>query len=205
MACYRAVIAREKISLLCRRQAPQPEALCRACGLCCNGALFADVKLRDTDDSTALAAGVLTLKASPLCDDSRQQTSSDLVRLKKLPQPCAAYCGKLCRIYPHRPAYCREFECALLLAAREGRINMAAARRTIDRALKQLDEVLKLLRQLGDTNEQAPLKRRCARIARRLAATGAEARTAALYARLTLRHHRLQLTLASYFYPGRAS
>jgi hypothetical protein len=156
--------------------------LCVACGLCCNGALFHDVKLRDAD--------------GPAREAAKDSAS------KKFPQPCAHFCDGLCRIYAVRPAHCREFECALRLRCAAGRVSMESARRRVAATLRLLDRVRSSLRALGENDEAAPVKQRMRRITRRLEKQPPEPALAARFAKLTVDFHRLQTTLARLFYPG---
>jgi hypothetical protein len=75
------------------------QSLCMACGLCCDGTLFAHVKLKLDDDIDILTAfGIQIIsEATP----------------PKFKQRCAAYKNCSCSIYPARPP-CRTFRCLLL-------------------------------------------------------------------------------------------
>jgi Fe-S-cluster containining protein len=106
--------------------------LCPKCGLCCNGALFADVKLRKGDDAKRLAELGLSLEKK-----GRQRTFA---------QPCAGFDGKLCRIYAERPVRCRTFECGLLKRVEAGELGADAALKTIAQAKHQVEKVYELLR-----------------------------------------------------------
>ena len=77
------------------------DTLCLQCGLCCNGVLFADVKLRPADDPERLKAGGLPVRGKG--------------KNLGFAQPCAALQpdGKCC-VYQDRPAMCRQFECGVL-------------------------------------------------------------------------------------------
>lgn len=120
--------------------------LCGACGLCCNGALFASVQLQEQDNAARLEALGLGL---------RREKGASWVRL-----PCAAHDGCSCRIYAERPARCRTFECKLLQEVILGRRSVAAALRIIERTKKHANEVRALLRQRGQTDESISLSRR---------------------------------------------
>jgi Fe-S-cluster containining protein len=122
------------------------DELCPHCGLCCNGVLFGDVELQAGDDSNHLA--VLGLKLHPKG------------KTKAFDQPCACLVGGLCRIYDSRPKRCRAFDCAALKRVQAGSLSIRAARRAITAARRQADEVLRLVRALGDSRETVPLNRR---------------------------------------------
>jgi Fe-S-cluster containining protein len=122
--------------------------LCLQCGLCCNGALFADVELQSLDKASRLANLGLPLQKKG--------------RKLAFPQPCRCFDGKLCRIYPDRPAHCRAFECGILNRARALELPLDTAVQTIRDTKRQLRRVDGLLRQLGDRNTDLPLMRRIA-------------------------------------------
>lgn len=86
-------------------------ALCRACGLCCDGTLFGLVRLQPGE-----AVALVQLGGG------------------SLPQPCPALKGVLCSIYEARPSACRAFDCLLLAAWREGEVTLAEAEATIAQA-----------------------------------------------------------------------
>jgi uncharacterized protein len=145
-----------KFTKVSTKEAPEHEAatplteLCQACGLCCNGVLFADVKLRPADRSDRLSA----LGAALAKNGNR------LV----LPQPCSCFDGKLCRIYADRPSLCRAFECHVLKRAVAGALSQAGARSIVSQTLREARTVRALLLRLGDTNEDLPLTLRYARM-----------------------------------------
>ncbi len=126
--------------------------LCPQCGLCCNGVLFADVKLRPGDDARRLAELGLTLEKK-----GRQQAFA---------QPCACFDGKLCRIYAERPVRCRTFECGLLKRVQAGELSAAAALKKIADAQRLAKKVRELLLRLGDRDVTLALTRRYARVMR---------------------------------------
>ncbi len=70
------------------------QALCRSCGLCCDGSLFAGV-----DVDAAERSG----NAPP-----------------DLPQPCPHHRAGACAIYADRPRQCRAFTCRVLQAVEDG-------------------------------------------------------------------------------------
>jgi len=166
------------------------EPLCLACGICCNGVLFGDVVLQSGDQPARMRTWGIPLAA----------------RRGKLrfPQPCAAFGGDHCGIYAGRPRYCRDFECGLLLAVNAGQINPRVALRWLRAAQRRADRVKRLLRQLGDADEHISLRRRFQRMARRCQSRAPQATTAALFSRLSLAMHELNLTLRDRFYPGTA-
>jgi len=89
------------------------QQICRQCGLCCSGALFADVELRDSREATAMEALGLEVEE----EEGRWL----------LVQPCRALAGTECRTYQHRPECCRTFECKLMRDVRSGAIRFDEA------------------------------------------------------------------------------
>lgn len=76
------------------------EALCLACGLCCDGSLFGRVGLEPGEVAGARARGLVVLSDGRAFD-----------------QPCRALDeserGRACAAYGERPASCRRFVCRL--------------------------------------------------------------------------------------------
>ncbi|MGO8838067.1 MAG: YkgJ family cysteine cluster protein [Limisphaerales bacterium] len=126
------------------------DQLCPNCGLCCNGVLFADVRLQKNDDARRLT-----------------ELGLSLVKKGSKPafvQPCACFDGILCRIYPERPAYCRAFECGLLKRVQAGGMDVKAALKTIGAAGRRVEKVRRLLRRSGQHDEQLALIQRYAQV-----------------------------------------
>ena len=187
-----------------------PEAICLACGLCCDGTLFGDVRLQPGDDPAAFKALGLPVAAPPR---ARGEVSKAASRGKvgtkipipgaKLVQPCAAFDGCRCRIYSSRPIYCREFECALLKKAKAGEVSAPDALRIIRKSRRRVEAVLAMLRELGDDDEGRPLAARFRRITRRMESSELTPERAESYGRLTLAFQDLMiLVLSREFYPG---
>jgi Fe-S-cluster containining protein len=165
------------------------QELCLACGLCCNGVIFADVKLQEGDNAARLQSFGLPVSVPD--------------RVACTPffnQPCAALDGCRCRIYPHRPKYCREFSCLLLGQLKEGRIEMAAALRIVRSTRDRAEKVRGLLRLLGETDEKTPLSRRFRRTASRLQKAKLDEKSSHMFGELTLAVHDLNLQLRQAFY-----
>ena len=181
------------------------DGLCLVCGLCCNGVIFADVRLQATDDPKRLRLLGLPLArvgGAKGSSTGRSTDGSSLLPAMKFRQPCAALEGCKCRIYADRPHYCREFKCALLKSVLAGHTPRDAALGAIQTARSRVDEVLSLLRQLGDHDEQLPLATRFRQTAGQAEAQGLDQERAELFGRLTLAVHNLNVLLAETFYPG---
>ena|ERR1041385_8327416 len=125
------------------------DTLCTRCGLCCDGSLFADVELANTDEASALEIMGLEIEDADGDDGAL------------LLQPCRALKGKRCSIYPHRPDCCRTFECRLLQEAKRGAVGVEQAKEKIAEALSRIERVKELIGQLGQGYERLPLKARC--------------------------------------------
>jgi Fe-S-cluster containining protein len=180
------------------------ESLCLSCGLCCNGAIFADVQLHDTDNPARLR--LLGLHLSPPAQNKRAtrpgaKTSQAASGFPRLLQPCHALDGCRCRIYSERPRHCRHFECLLLQSLRLGRISNQRALEVVRTTRQKANEVLRLLRQLNDTDEHLALATRFRRTSQRLEAAGCGSEAASLYGQLTQAMHELSLRLRDSFYP----
>ena len=174
------------------------QRLCLSCGLCCNGVLFKDVELQPGDDPEVLRALGSPVQAAP----TSIQNPKSKIQNSKFPQPCVALEGCRCRIYARRPARCRQFECLLFKAVQAGQVEVPAALRDIRKALRQADEVRRLLRELGDRDEQTPLDLRFKRTRQRLENGLGDDQIADLSSHLSLAVHQLNLLLREKFYPG---
>ena len=188
----------------------KPEDICLACGLCCDGVIFSDVRLQAEDNPEPFARlealpaeATASSKGRPLVPQSSARASFAVgQRASQMPQPCVAFDGCRCRIYNQRPKHCREFECLLLRSVRAGRTEKAQALEIIRRARRRADRVWRLLRALGDLDEERSLSVRFRRTVKRLEGSQLDEPTAELYGELTLAVHDLNCLLSSAFYPG---
>jgi Fe-S-cluster containining protein len=162
------------------------EALCLACGLCCNGALFKNVKLQPGDDRARLRV----LGLSPRRFGAKLGCG----------QPCSAFTDGQCSIYLERPVHCRSFECLLLMRYKSGRLKAAAALKRVALARRRVATVNRLLNSLGNRDEALPLH---ARFQQTMAASHTlESDRADDLSKLTIAMHRLNLLLSQDFYPA---
>lgn len=159
--------------------------LCSACGLCCNGVLFASVPVAESERGRLLADGFPVTPNDGSCE---------------FPQPCSRLCGDLCDLYERRPDRCREFDCELLRATRLGQTNLPAARRLVRQTRSQVSAVERWLRLLGDDGEHLPLSRRCQRWLDMPPAGERSAEWLEDYAEFTLAVRELQRLLHNHFY-----
>lgn len=120
--------------------------LCPACGLCCNGVLFGDVELQRGDD-----AKLLSKLGVELFSKGKKTAFA---------QPCDCLVNGLCRIYENRPKRCAAFDCGLLKRVQTGKSTPGAALKRISEAKRCADEVLRLVRELGNRDESLPLNQR---------------------------------------------
>src|ERR1051326_5270772 len=87
----------------------KPEDICLACGLCCDGVIFAEVRLQPGDDPApfmALAgssAGVGRLAKEWAPPSGARSGFAGGQKRTKVSQPCVAFDGCKCRIYGQRP------------------------------------------------------------------------------------------------------
>jgi len=94
------------------------ETLCRACGLCCDGSLFARVPLSPTEVVPEAALAVVTNDKGG----------------RHVPQRCAALAGTVCQVYAQRPLACRRYECLLFGALRSGEVSLEDALAVVAKA-----------------------------------------------------------------------
>lgn len=166
------------------------EQLCLACGLCCDGTLFDNVVLQPGDDAKLLKASGLPVTVS--------RGRSPVARF---PQPCAALCkDRTCRVYAHRPTQCRTYECMVFKEHAAGTLDSAAALRMVKTARRHADKVRRLLRQLGDDDDQRSLGERFHRMQERMEAAAPDQAALATFADLSLAMHKLKLLGHSKFF-----
>ena len=75
--------------------------LCRSCGLCCDGSLFARAKLAPDELEPAKRNGLRVIQD------------------KGFEQPCSQLESNGCKIYESRPGVCRSFRCKLFARHRD--------------------------------------------------------------------------------------
>ena len=168
-------------------------SLCLECGLCCNGVIFANGQLQPEDDAEHLSS--LGLKFVP--------NRKSAIANRKFVQPCAAFDGCRCKIYSERPRYCREFECLLLKNVKAGRVESAEALRVIRTARQRVEKVKRLLRELGNPEEDVALSKRFRKVKRRLESSPLnDDDVAEKFGELTLAVHDLNVLLSEAFYPA---
>lgn len=75
-------------------------------------------------------------------------------------QPCACFDGRSCTIYRDRPIRCQRFECHTLKQALNHKIGHSEALARIRSAKREAETVRRLLRSLGQTDEDLALTKR---------------------------------------------
>ncbi len=166
------------------------EKLCLACGLCCDGTLFDNVRLEPGDYPPRLKSLGLPVTLSRGKEP-----------VARFPQPCAALCqDRTCRLYAHRPHQCRTYECMVFKSLQSGSRKPATAMRIVTNARRQADRVRRLLRTLGDHDEHRSLGERFFRMQCRMEEKPADADTLAAFADLSLAVHKLKLLAHAKFH-----
>jgi hypothetical protein len=159
--------------------------------MCCDGTIFADVKLCAADKSRIAVRRRLpeSLRLEPLASC--------------LKQPCPAWIDASCAIYRQRPGHCRHFDCALLQKVVLGETDPGRALDIIRSCCRKAEKVRGLLRRLGDRNERAAVMARFRRTLRRCESNAANQSDGerALLAQLTVAAHNLNRALARHIYP----
>ena len=96
------------------------EALCRSCGMCCDGTLFSTVAISDGERQAIRALGMAVLETA----DGRP----------RFQQPCIKLSGTSCAVYADRPVSCRAYRCRVLRRLETGELTAADARARVGQA-----------------------------------------------------------------------
>jgi uncharacterized protein len=112
--------------------------LCKSCGLCCSGHLFAWVKLRSLELEPVQALGVNVIR------EPRQRGFS---------QPCPLWNG-VCTIYtsPHYPRSCDTYKCKLLKNVLDETVALPEALIVVGLAKEMINELELLLPASSNSN-----------------------------------------------------
>lgn len=122
-----------------------PASICVGCGICCDGTLHPNARVRPGDEEGVLAAGLEII----VQDDGKQA----------FPLPCPhVRCGS-CSIYAARPNVCRTYRCALLKGAEAGEVSVDDARRLIGRAHSLLGAIRTLRPEVKTQRQRFALAR----------------------------------------------
>jgi hypothetical protein len=106
----------------------QAQTLCKSCGLCCSGHLFAWVRLNANELDRSEALGLNVIRNDP--------------RQRGFTQPCPVWNG-ICTVYtsPDYPRSCGTYKCKVL---RE----LLDEERTLPNAMNTIQETLEMIREL---------------------------------------------------------
>src|SRR6266540_1848604 len=109
----------------------QATTLCKSCGLCCSGHLFAWVKLRSPEMESGQALGLNVLREP---------------NHRGFSQPCPLWNGQ-CTIYssPHYPRACQTYKCKLLKKVLDETVTLPDALTFIQQAKEMIQELEFLL------------------------------------------------------------
>ena len=121
------------------------DLLCRQCGLCCDGSLFENVLLSETE---------LAPIESVIGYEKNEHGTF-------LQQPCRAFCNQQCQVYSTRPRGCQSYEWEPLKELRAGEISAERALEQIRDVKGTIEAIHALLIQLSDDAPELPLSFRC--------------------------------------------
>lgn len=106
--------------------------LCKSCGLCCSGHLFAWVRLNASELSPAESLGLKVIRNDP--------------RQRGFTQPCPLWDG-MCTVYASAdyPRTCKTYKCIVLRRLLDDDISLSAALTVIQETLALIREIEPLL------------------------------------------------------------
>jgi hypothetical protein len=114
-------------------------ALCKSCGLCCDGTFFTSTPLDESSEGG--------------------ETPSEAKEDNVLPQPCPHFsCEQGCTIYGVRPHSCVTFRCRLLQRLREKGVSLDDAKGIVNLTKRHRDEILAALDAKATFLKPMPLK-----------------------------------------------
>lgn len=109
------------------------QTLCKSCGLCCSGHLFAWVRLNANELDKTEALGLNVIRNDP--------------RQRGFLQPCPVWQGGVCTVYtsPDYPSSCEKYKCIVLRKLLDEEIDFRDAINQIQETLSLIREVESLL------------------------------------------------------------
>lgn len=112
---------------------PQSQTLCKSCGLCCSGHLFAWVRLNANELDKSEALGLNVIRNDP--------------RQRGFTQPCPVWQGGICTVYtsPDYPSSCRKYKCTTLRQLLDDEISLSSAMDVVQETLRMIREIEPLL------------------------------------------------------------
>lgn len=110
----------------------QAQTLCKSCGMCCSGQLFAWVRLNANELDRSEALGLNVIRNDP--------------RQRGFTQPCPLWNG-ICTVYtsPDYPRSCGTYKCKVLKELREGDISLSSGLSTVQETLRMISDIEMLL------------------------------------------------------------
>jgi hypothetical protein len=117
----------------------QASSLCKSCGLCCTGHLFAWTKLRSAELDSAEQLGLKVFRSIP--------------SQRGFNQPCPLWKGQ-CTVYdsPSYPHFCRTYKCALLKKLLDETITLHEALSLVEHAKGKIHELDSMLSDTPNPN-----------------------------------------------------
>lgn len=111
----------------------ESQTLCKSCGLCCSGHLFAWVRLNANELDKSEALGLNVIRNDP--------------RQRGFTQPCPVWQGGICTVYtaPDYPSSCRKYKCQLLREMEDDNISLSNAMTVVEETLAMIREIEPLL------------------------------------------------------------
>lgn len=112
---------------------PQSQTLCKSCGLCCSGHLFAWVRLNANELDKTEALGLNVVRNDP--------------RQRGFLQPCPVWQNGVCTVYtsPDYPSSCRKYKCKVLKQLLDEEITLSDGITQIEETLSLIGEIESLL------------------------------------------------------------
>lgn len=124
---------------------PDAGSICIGCGLCCDGTLHSNTRVKKDDEDSVAAAGL------PVVLDEGKRVFR---------QPCPHFANGRCGIYAQRPPVCRTYKCALLQNVEQGAISIADARQKILTAKSLAQAIRNSSTEVATPSRRAELKAR---------------------------------------------
>ena len=109
------------------------QTLCKSCGLCCSGHLFAWVRLNANELDKSEALGLNVIRNNP--------------RQRGFTQPCPVWQGGNCTVYtsPDYPRSCGKYKCTILRQMLDDEISLPNALDVVQETLQMIREIEPLL------------------------------------------------------------
>ena len=111
----------------------ESQTLCKSCGLCCSGHLFAWVRLNANELDKSEALGLKVIRNDP--------------RQRGFTQPCPCWQGGICTVYtsPDYPRSCGKYKCQVLRELEDENIELPNALNVVQETLRMIREIESLI------------------------------------------------------------